>query len=101
VTDVDEVLELSGAAGEGLDGIAATGALRDDADTRETDGLDAPGRAAYDALPLRRPVPVDALVLSSGLAPHELMAALGVLEVRGLAVRSAGGWSRAASRGWS
>ncbi|WP_245534557.1 DNA-processing protein DprA [Sanguibacter keddieii] len=101
VTDVDEVLELSGAAGEGLDGIAATGALRDDADTRETDGLDAPGKAAYDALPLRRPVPVDALVRSSGLAPHELMAALGVLEVRGLAVRSTGGWSRAASTGWS
>ena len=99
VTDVDEVLELSGAAGEGLEGLASASALRDDAAARETDGLDAPGRAAYDALPQRRPVPVDALVQASGLAPHELMAALGVLEVRGLADRSTRGWSRAASKG--
>lgn len=99
VTDVDEVLELAGAAGEGLDGIAATLARRDHAAARETDGLDDAGRSAYDALPLRRPAPVDALVQASGLAPHELMAALGVLEVRGLAVRRAGGWSRAGTAG--
>lgn len=99
VTDVDEVLELARPVGEGLDGLARSGARRDAADVRETDGLDLGGKAVYDALPLRRGVTVDTLVQSSGLAPHELMAALGVLELRGLAVRSPTGWLRGAAAG--
>jgi DNA processing protein len=99
VTDVDEVLELSAPVGDGLDRAAWTGARRDAADARDTDGLDEGGKVAYDALPLRRPATVDALVQTSGLAPHELMAALGVLELRGLAVRSPTGWLRGAPVG--
>lgn len=99
VSDVDEVLELTGPVGDGVDGVARTAARRDAADCRETDGLDHGGKAAYDALPLRRAATVDALVQTSGLAPHELMAALGVLELRGLAVRSATGWLRGTPAG--
>lgn len=94
VTDVEEVLELSGVSGEGVAGLARAQARRDQAAEREHDGLDEGGRAAYDALAPRRASSVDTLVRTSGLAPDELMAALGRLEARGLAVCRAGAWVR-------
>lgn len=94
VTDAAEVLELVGAAGEGVADLARIESARDLRSAREQDGLDVGARATFDALRPRRPGTVEELARSSGLAPHEVMAALGVLELRGSASRSGGGWVR-------
>lgn len=93
VTDAAEVLELAGAAGEGVTDLARVESARDRRSALEQDGLDVGARATFDALRPRRPATVDELARSSGLAPHEVMAALGVLELRGSASRSGGGWT--------
>lgn len=95
VTDVAEVLELTGAAGDGVAELAEQEARRDESGARPDDGLDDGATATLDALPVRRPATVEALARSSGLAPHEVMSALGVLELRGQAARSEAGWRRA------
>ncbi|WPF81058.1 DNA-processing protein DprA [Sanguibacter sp. 4.1] len=95
VTDVAEVLELTGAAGDGVAELAEQEARRDESGARPHDGLDDRATATLDALPVRRPATVEALARSSGLAPHEVMSALGVLELRGQAARSEAGWRRA------
>lgn len=95
VTDVAEVLELTGAAGDGVAELAEQEARRDESGARPDDGLDDGAIATLDALPVRRPATVEALARSSGLAPHEVMSALGVLELRGQAARSEAGWRRA------
>lgn len=92
VTDTAEVLELSGVAGEGVAEVAEVGARRDEVCVQAVDGLDLAGRATYDALPLRRPVTVDDVARGAGLAPKEVMAALGTLEIRGLAACHRGLW---------
>lgn len=89
VTSVADVLELlpggapSGGAGETHDD--PRDALRDVA--REVlDGFDA-----------RRPMTLDELVPAVGLAASDVLAALGELELAGLAVRAAGGWELTAA----
>lgn len=96
VTEVAEVLELTGPAGEGVAELAEQDARRDEQATQPHDGLDGSASATLDALAARKPATVDELARSAGLAPHEVMSALGVLEIRGLASRSAAGWRRAA-----
>jgi DNA processing protein len=86
VTDVDEVMEL-------VRGPDADAGARSDGLLAE-DGLGPAERRALDALPLRRPAGEESLVRVAGLAPGELRAALGVLELAGLAVREQGGWRR-------
>lgn len=95
VTDAAEVLELAGAVGEGVAELAQAESAKDRGAARDQDGLDVGARATFDALRPRRPATVDELARSSGLAPHEVMAALGVLELRGSASRSGAGWIRA------
>lgn len=87
VTGADEVLELVGRAGEGLPPERAPV-------PREVDGLSDTQRRTLDALPVRRPARPEALSRVAGLAPGEVEAALGVLELRGLARRGGDGWCR-------
>ncbi|MBC7550056.1 MAG: DNA-processing protein DprA, partial [Cellulomonas sp.] len=88
VTDAAEVAELAGAAGHDLaperSGAAA-----------ETDGLDAGARLVLDALPVVRPAPPESIARAAGLSVAEVLAALGPLELEGLAVRQGAGWHRA------
>lgn len=89
VTGADEVHELAGVAG--------SLPLEPSTPHRDTDGLDEVQRRTLDALPVRRPARVVALARTAGLTPEEVEAGLGVLELRGLARRSDGGWVRARS----
>lgn len=87
VTDAAEVRELVGALG--VDAVAEPAG-----EDRRTDALDAVGRRLYDAVPLRRPAPVEAIARTAGLTPRETVAALGQLELAGFAERTTGGWRR-------
>jgi DNA processing protein len=87
VTDVDEVLDLVGAVGGDL-------ATPPEGPERAWDRLSAEARRALDALPVRRGAEVDSLARAAGLTAEETRAALGVLELDGLAVREAGTWRR-------
>ncbi|QJW37114.1 DNA-processing protein DprA [Cellulosimicrobium protaetiae] len=93
VTDADEVAELAGSltrdAAPGAPPVAGGASRRAD-----YDGLDGVETRAWDALPLRSGAPTDAVARSAGLAVADAMSALGRLEVRGLAERTAGGWRR-------
>ncbi len=60
----------------------------------DLDGLDEAARRAFDALPVRRGATVESLTRVAGLAPPEVAAALGALELAGLAVSSSGRWRR-------
>ena len=84
VTDADEVVELVGPAGT-VPPVRSVvrGAL---------DGLGEEARRAADALPRVRPVSLEAVMLAAGLTVHETRAALGVLEMAGVARQQAGGW---------
>lgn len=63
---------------------------------RHTDGLTVEELLVCEALPVRRPVDVDALTVSAGLAPPTVLAVLTRLERRGLAERVEDRWRRAA-----
>ncbi|MEU2199423.1 DNA-processing protein DprA [Isoptericola sp. NPDC019482] len=117
VTDAAEVAELAGPYGA------------DEPPERDAHEVPAPGRAAravsrrgvpaevealgdrarqvWDALPARASAGLDALARTAGLAPGELLAGLGALELHGLAAQEAGRWRRVrrdagrASRGTS
>jgi DNA processing protein len=87
VTSVDELAELAGPAGEFLpDPLPLPAAPHD--------GLDPGDLRVYDALPLRRAAAVPSLCKVAGLEAESVRAALGRLELRGLAVAEGTGWRR-------
>lgn len=87
VTDAGEVLELVGGAGTHLGHAPEPAAA-------PTDGLTPAQRLALDALPVRQGRAADGLARVAGLSVGEIRAALGVLELRGLAERHGTGWRR-------
>lgn len=89
VTDAAEVIEL----------IAPEPAPEHRVPSRDGDGLDLQLRRTLDALPLRRPVPDTSIARTAGLSEREARAALGRLELSGLAVRVGSGWRRASRSG--
>ena len=86
VTDAAEVAELAGGPGE------AAGGPPDE--VRPGDGLDEVATRALDALPVRRGAGEESLARVAGLGVADVRSALGVLELRGLAERTADGWRR-------
>lgn len=86
ITDGAELLELAGSGAEVLDERRSL--------ERPGDGLGAEARRALDALPLRRPADADSVARVAGLTLGELRAALGQLELAGLAEQEAGRWRR-------
>ena len=90
VTDAAEALELVGAFGRDL----APGRRTPD---RPGDGLDIDLRRMLDALPLRRPAPVESIARSAGLTVSEVRSGLGRLELAGLAEQDGGRWRQRAS----
>ena len=86
VTDASEVLDLAGAIGGDL---AAEPVSR-----RPGDDLPIELRRMLDALPVRRPAGFDALARAAGLTESEVRAALGRLELAGLATQVGTGWCR-------
>ncbi len=95
VTDEAEALEL-------LDPIGARtapGAAERSAPVADHDGLDPEDLRVLDALPVRAGRRVEVLARAAGLTPGRVLAALGLLSLRGLAeTTSAGAWRRAAPR---
>jgi len=87
VTDAAEVAELAGEAGTDL-APERSGPLAD------VDGLDAQARKVLDALPVRRAAAPDSLARAAGLSIAQVNAALGPLELDGLAERDGPGWRR-------
>lgn len=85
VTDVAEVLELVG----------PTPAPEPEGDPRAEDGLGLVARRTLDALPLRRGAPEESVARAAGLTEREVRAALGRLELAGLACREGAAWRRA------
>ena len=88
VTDAAEVADLAGGIGPDT---AAPPAGR----PAEVDGLDPAARAVLDALPVRAGADVASLVRTAGRSLPEVLGALGVLELRGLAAPDGAGWRRA------
>ncbi len=87
VTDAAEVAELAGVAGRDL-APERVGA------PAEVDGLDPRQRKVLDALPVVRAAEPDSLARAAGLSVAEVLAALGPLELEGLAERDGPGWRR-------
>lgn len=87
VTDAAEVAELAGDAGADL-APERTGPLAD------VDGLDPQARKVLDALPVRVAAEPGSLARAAGLSVAQVNAALGPLELEGLAVREGPGWRR-------
>lgn len=87
VTDAAEVAELAGAAGTDL-------APERTVARSDVDGLDAVARRVLDALPVVRPAPPESVARAAGLSIGETLAALGPLELDGLAERQGAGWRR-------
>lgn len=87
VTDASEVLDLAGAVGCDL-------AVEPTAASRPEDGFPVELRRTLDALPVRRGADVESLARSAGLAVAEVRAALGRLELAGLATRTGTRWTR-------
>ncbi|MFC7879528.1 DNA-processing protein DprA [Isoptericola sp. NPDC057391] len=103
VTDAAEVAELAGpydgdatppqASREATAGRAARAVSRRRIPA-DVEALGDRARQVWDALPARGAATVDALARTAGLAPGELLAGLGALELRGLAGQEAGRWRR-------
>jgi DNA processing protein len=94
VTDAPEVVELVGAIGEQL-------ALLPPVQPAVHDGLDPVDLRVLDALPLRRPAGSQSVARTAGLDHPTVCAALGRLELAGLATAGSGSWRRATSAGRS
>jgi len=105
VTDAAEVAELAGpydgdatpteAQREGTPAPGrAARALSRRRIPAEVDALGDRARHVWDALPARGTAALDALARTAGLAPGELLAGLGALELHGLAAQEAGRWRR-------
>ncbi|WP_024288827.1 DNA-processing protein DprA [Cellulomonas sp. KRMCY2] len=92
VTDTAEVLDLVGGVGTDL-------APRRDAPPAVGEDLGPEARRTLDALPLRRGAAAESVARAAGLAIGEVRAALGSLELAGLAVQEAGRWSRRVIKG--
>ncbi|MFN8077008.1 MAG: DNA-processing protein DprA [Kineosporiaceae bacterium] len=92
VTDVDEVLELVAPLSAPADPAPATGVRV--ARAMVHDGLDAAALRVFDALPLRRGVPAEALARTSGLDTSTVRALLARLELSGHAGYEGGLWRR-------
>jgi DNA processing protein len=88
VTSAAEVAELCGGMGEFY---ADPLPIPD----RAHDGLDPADLRVFDALPLRRGAGLPSLTKAAGLDSDTVLAALGRLELRNLALREGGGWRRA------
>jgi DNA processing protein len=85
VTDAAEVMELAGVIGADL--------VDEPADEpRRSDGLDPSAARVLDALPRRAGSEVEAVAARAGVTVREAQAALGVLELRGLAKREGPLW---------
>jgi len=87
VTDADEVVELIAEIGRDL----VPG--RDPADGG-TDGLDVTARRVRDVLPVRSGLAPARLAREAGLSEAEVRAALGALELLGMAHRHGAGWRK-------
>jgi DNA processing protein len=87
VTSADEVAELVGAIGEFV-------AEQLPLPAAPHDGLDEVDRRVLDALPVRSHAEVPSLAKVAGLDRQTITAALGRLELIGLALRNDGGWRR-------
>ena len=87
VTDAGEVAELAGAAG-------ADAAREPAGAPGPADDLDPASRAVLDALPARAAADVSSLVRAAGRSLPEVLGALGVLELRGLAEADGARWRR-------
>lgn len=87
VTRAEELVELCGPIGEFVaDELPIPVAVHDGLEPREL--------RVFDALPLRRPAGLPALMKAAGLDPDSVLAALGRLQLRGLAVRTPTGWHK-------
>lgn len=87
VTSAEELAELAGPIGEYLPEVVPL-------PPAVHDGLDPRDLRVFDALPLRRAAAVASLVKAAGLEADSVLAALGRLELRRLAVRDGSGWRR-------
>jgi DNA processing protein len=92
VTDAAEIAELIAAIGDDP-------APPHVAPVAEHDGLDAADLRVFDALPVRSSVDVDRLARTAGLDRSTVVAAVGRLELRGLAVGDGVSWRRTPRRG--
>jgi DNA processing protein len=90
VTAADEVAELLGPIGAAPADLPAV-------PSAQYDGLSAADLRVFDALPLRQAAGVPSLSTVAGLDLPAVRAALGRLELRGLAVKEGAGWRRAPS----
>jgi len=88
VTEAADVAELVGASGEHLTAASVV-------PPRDHDRLDPGDARVFEALPLRRAAPILSIARAAGLDEGTVLAAVGRLEVLGLAVGDAGRWSRA------
>lgn len=89
VTDAAEAAELAGELSTDAIGPRQQ-------DVRAGDGLDSVARAVLDALPVRRPAPVENVARVAGVAVDEARAGLGKLLVVGLATKEGACWRRTA-----
>ena len=87
VTDATEIAELAGAAGSDL-------ARERSGPPAEVDGLDDSERKVLDALPVVRAAAPESLARAAGLSVSSVLAALGPLELAGLAEREGALWRR-------
>jgi DNA processing protein len=88
ITGAGDVAELLAPMGEQL-------ALPVRGDERPHDGLSEPDARVYEALPLRRGAPLASIASVAGLDDATVAAALGRLELLGLARHDPAGWRRA------
>jgi DNA processing protein len=87
VTDAAEIAELIAPIGQ-------QASLPPEVPAAEHDGLDPVDLRVLDALPIRRPAPLGALVRAAGLDVQTVRASIGRLELRGLAAGTPQGWQR-------
>lgn len=87
VTDASDVAEMVGPMGESVSERSG--------EVQPGDDLEPPVRAVLAALPVRKPVAASELAARCGQQGSDVLGALGVLELAGLARRdSSGGWSK-------
>lgn len=99
VTDAAQVAELldppgQGSAGSGDPGRTDPGTPAGPRRPVVVDRADSPAARALDALDRRRALAVPDVARRAGLAEHEAVAALGLLELAGAARRAEGRWQR-------
>lgn len=89
VTGAADIAELLGDYGEVL-----TTADEREIPVTAIDAMSPIARLVWDALPLRAPAPVENVARVSGHGATQVIAALGELELAGLAERAPGGWRK-------